>query len=449
MNTHEAPQEAIQQLDDLQIQRKQQGLYLLIMLGILLFAAVLIYFLTRKTDTKQTAKENDIQAIDPPKAKPKDMYNDKKYINEYGSDKASSISPNDDATLTAISGVAASEQRSSNEGLTASDYQQVRGYSQKASSPKKQKIYEQTRTDIQQASSKNSYYSRPNTPIFRKSPEDLEEEKLTLAEKKRNDRLAEMVMSNMENASKPGYASQTGPGSEQRPAPALSVAYGAVNKTVEAEPEGLRPLNPTSTLGNRYKKSGFFQSSVSNSSISPNTQVRAVIHGNADGITVLSGSAIKIRTVADTWINNAGIRTFVPAHTLLTGKAEVNDRLYIGITAIRIDNEIIPCSIEVYDLDGARGLYIPNEKEKRYMNEQIVQAATRQNLSPYMFNQSAKQQIGVNLASNASNALMQGANQLLSRKSRQSKAFIKPNVQIYLKTQNITENENTTFAADR
>jgi conjugative transposon TraM protein len=449
MNTEETSQEAIQQLDDLQIQRKQQGLYLLIMLGILLFAAVLIYFLTRKTDKKQTAKENDIQAIDPPKAKPKDMFNDKKYSNEYGSDKASSISPNEDATLTAISGVAASEQRSSNEGLTASDYQQVRGYSQKASSPKKQKIYEQTRTDIQQASSKNSYYSRPSTPIFRKSPEDLEEERLTLAEKKRNDRLAEMVMTNMENASKPGYASQTGAGSEQKPAPALSVAYGAASKTAEAEPEGLRPLNPTSTLGNRYKKSGFFQSSVSNSSISPNTQVRAVIHGNADGITVLSGSAIKIRTVADTWINNAGIRTFVPAHTLLTGKAEVNDRLYIGITAIRIDNEIIPCSIEVYDLDGARGLYIPNEKEKRYMNEQIVQAATRQNLSPYMFNQSAKQQIGVNLASNASNALMQGANQLLSRKSRQSKAFIKPNVQIYLKTQNIIENENTTFAADK
>ena len=164
----------------------------------------------------------------------------------------------------------------------------------------------------------------------------------------------------------------------------------------------------------------------------PSANIRAVIHGDADIISVVNGSNIKIRLIQDIKIN--GI--VVPKNTLITGTCNINgDRLYIGVSTVKIGNDLLPLRVKVVDNDGVDGIYVPNLQVKSQLNQAIARSTDAVN-SPGFYstpsNAPASQQIIGQIAAQGVSSLIQTGKQILNQKASVAKVSIKSNHQILL-----------------
>lgn len=82
--------------------------------------------------------------------------------------------------------------------------------------------------------------------------------------------------------------------------------------------------------------------------------------------TVLTGNRVKLRLLHDCWLNG----TKIPANTFLYGicKAD-NERLQIEVTQIPVKEKFVPVEINVCDLDGMPGLYVPDNASRKVAKE--------------------------------------------------------------------------------
>lgn len=162
------------------------------------------------------------------------------------------------------------------------------------------------------------------------------------------------------------------------------------------------------------------------------SNIRAVIHGDAEKITVVNGSNIKIRLTQDIKVN--GI--IVPKNTLVTGTCNINgDRLYVGITTVKIGDELLPLRVKVVDIDGVDGIYVPNMQAKSQLNQAIVRSTDAVSSPGFYFtpsNAPAGQQILGQIASQGVSSIIQTGKQILNQKAGASKVIIKANYQILL-----------------
>jgi conjugative transposon TraM protein len=72
--------------------------------------------------------------------------------------------------------------------------------------------------------------------------------------------------------------------------------------------------------------------------------------------TLVSGATVKLRLLNDIFVN--GIK--IPKDEFVYGTASLsNERLKIIINSVRYQNNILPVSLAVYDMDGMAGIYIP------------------------------------------------------------------------------------------
>ena len=72
--------------------------------------------------------------------------------------------------------------------------------------------------------------------------------------------------------------------------------------------------------------------------------------------TIVAGSTVKLVLSNDVTINDMSL----PSGTLVYGTASIsNERLKIAIASIRYENSILPVSLNIYDLDGQEGIFIP------------------------------------------------------------------------------------------
>jgi len=164
----------------------------------------------------------------------------------------------------------------------------------------------------------------------------------------------------------------------------------------------------------------------------PSANIRAVIHGDADIISVVNGSNIKIRLIQDIKIN--GI--VVPKNTLITGTCNINgDRLYIGVSTVKIGDDLLPLRVKVVDNDGVDGIYVPNLQVKSQLNQAIARSTDAVN-SPGFYstpsNAPAGQQIIGQIAAQGVSSLIQTGKQILNQKASVAKVSIKSNHQILL-----------------
>jgi conjugative transposon TraM protein len=164
----------------------------------------------------------------------------------------------------------------------------------------------------------------------------------------------------------------------------------------------------------------------------PSANIRAVIHGDADIISVVNGSNIKIRLIQDIKIN--GIT--VPKNTLITGTCNINgDRLYIGVSTVKIGDDLLPLRVKVVDNDGVDGIYVPNLQVKSQLNQAIARSTDAVN-SPGFYstpsNAPAGQQIIGQIAAQGVSSLIQTGKQILNQKASVAKVSIKSNHQILL-----------------
>ncbi len=114
-------------------------------------------------------------------------------------------------------------------------------------------------------------------------------------------------------------------------------------------------IQPLSDTGNYVgvRQNGFY--SLDNMMDANNYQnaIEAVIHETQ---TLVNGSTVKLRLVNDIYINGV----LVPKNNFVYGTAQLNgERLGIKVNSIRYSNSLFPVQLQVYDLDGMDGIYIP------------------------------------------------------------------------------------------
>ena len=118
----------------------------------------------------------------------------------------------------------------------------------------------------------------------------------------------------------------------------------------------------------------------------------------------------------------------IPRDLLGVGKGKVSgaERLKVVVNSIRYENNILPVSLDVYDLDGMAGIYIPGgisrDVSKESANEAISSIGLN-NLDP-------------SLGAQAANAGIQTAKALLSKKVKLIQVTIKAGYKVLLKDNN-------------
>lgn len=145
--------------------------------------------------------------------------------------------------------------------------------------------------------------------------------------------------------------------------------------------------------------------------------IEAVVHENQ---ILVNGAIIKLRLLSDIYINADKIPSgnFVFGVVLLNG-----ERLEIEINSIRNGNNLFNVKMEVYDMDGLPGIYIPGAisrdvaKQSADNSLQMMELTT---LDPSLKAQATAAGIGT-------------IKNLLSKKVRQIKCAVKAGYKILLK----------------
>ena len=99
--------------------------------------------------------------------------------------------------------------------------------------------------------------------------------------------------------------------------------------------------------------------------------VRAQVHNS---IVVMDGSTIKMRLLEDVYV--AGQR--IPANTFVYGVGTLSgDRLRVVVSTINYRSQVYDVGLNVYDLDGQRGLAVPGSVERQIAKRQAASSASQ------------------------------------------------------------------------
>lgn len=130
--------------------------------------------------------------------------------------------------------------------------------------------------------------------------------------------------------------------------------------------------------------------------------LEAVIDGDQ---TVISGSTVALRLVSAAVVNGLA----VPSGQQLYGEVSLaGERLMIHISSLRVGDQVIPVSIQVYDLDGVVGVRVPGAVTRDVSKESASEAISGLGLAS----------MDPSLTGQAANAGLQLAKTLTSRKVR-------------------------------
>lgn len=126
------------------------------------------------------------------------------------------------------------------------------------------------------------------------------------------------------------------------------------SKQIAAEKEKEEKSNAeTAKVQQKTSSKGFY--SIDSNKRVKSENIRAVVHGEHKNMTV--GSMIKLRLLDNIKIGDIQI----PRNTFIYGRLSFgNGRAQIEIDNINYENEIIPFNGVIYDQDGFKGIYIPD-----------------------------------------------------------------------------------------
>jgi conjugative transposon TraM protein len=151
--------------------------------------------------------------------------------------------------------------------------------------------------------------------------------------------------------------------------------------------------------------------------------IEAIVHENQ---ILVSGAVIKLRLLNDITIN--GIH--IPKNNFVFGISSLNgERLKIEIHSIRYNNSLFPVNMEVYDMDGLPGIYIPGAITRDVAKQSAdngLQTAGVTSMDPSLTGQATA--VGINAAKT-----------LLSKKAKLVRVFVKAGYKILLKDKNIQQ----------
>jgi conjugative transposon TraM protein len=171
---------------------------------------------------------------------------------------------------------------------------------------------------------------------------------------------------------------------------------------------------------NRYEMGNAFYSTetdFNNDDSIMNNAIEAII---PETQTIVAGSTIKLIITNDARIGN----TTLPAGTLMYGMTSLaNERLKITIKSIRFANSILPVSLNVYDMDGQEGIYIPGSINRTVTKESANNAIGGINTTT----------LNPSIGAQAEIAGIEAAKTLFSKKIKLVKMTIKAGYKVLLK----------------
>ncbi len=138
---------------------------------------------------------------------------------------------------------------------------------------------------------------------------------------------------------------------------------------------------------------------------------------------VTTGATIKLRLLGDIYINGV----LVKKGSFIYGIASLDkERLLINILNIRANNNLLPISMSVYDIDGLAGIHVPgsiNRDVAKQSADQTVQSFGIATLDP-------------SLGAQAASAGIQAAKSLVGKKVKLQKVTVKAGYKILLRDNN-------------
>lgn len=130
---------------------------------------------------------------------------------------------------------------------------------------------------------------------------------------------------------------------------------------------------------------------------------------------IMSGQQVRLRLEEPMMV---GTQVLLPG-SILTGTGAVGiDRLYITVTSIEYNQVLTPVSLEAYDLDGQRGIFVPGSLEQEALRElgrdlaSSLASTSEQSVSSFVNNQSAAERLKTDLARGS----IQGVSRFAERK---------------------------------
>lgn len=169
--------------------------------------------------------------------------------------------------------------------------------------------------------------------------------------------------------------------------------------------------------------SGFY-SSVFSADMAAHNVVAAVIHENQ---VVGNGSVLKMRLLED---YHAG-SVKVPKGTFVYGAVQLNgERMKIRVGNINVNGRIVNTKLEVHDIDGIQGIYVPEMLDR----EVIIRSADQSVQSIGI-----GQNISSALISEATSAGIQAAKSLFSKRARRIRIELKSDYRLLLKDLSIAK----------
>jgi conjugative transposon TraM protein len=150
--------------------------------------------------------------------------------------------------------------------------------------------------------------------------------------------------------------------------------------------------------------------------------IKAVVHEDQ---TLVNGQSVRLRVTEPM---QAGGQ-LIPRNTILTGVGRIlGERMEIRVSSIEHEGNIIPVSLQAYDLDGQQGIYIPGSMEMAAVKE--IAGNMGQNLGSTI--NISQQGAGEQLFTDLGRGAIQGASQYISKKAREVKVTLKAGYRIFL-----------------
>lgn len=148
--------------------------------------------------------------------------------------------------------------------------------------------------------------------------------------------------------------------------------------------------------------------------------VRAVIHGEQKNIT--TASQVVLRILDPVEIDG----TVIPRNTTIIGMASFNsNRVYINIENIAYANNVYPFKGTIYDQDGFRGIYFPNNLVNDAKTEAGSETLTSTNVNVSGL---------TGIVNTGANALINATKNVVNGSVRETKVTLPANYKLIIKT---------------
>ncbi|MDR3327485.1 MAG: conjugative transposon protein TraM, partial [Prevotellaceae bacterium] len=186
----------------------------------------------------------------------------------------------------------------------------------------------------------------------------------------------------------------------------------------------------------RPRNMGFITANAEATSVVKNTII-ACVHGDQ---TILNGQGVRLRLMEHIRVG----KTLIPRNTLVSGTAKIQgERLDITINSVEFGGQILPVELTVYDLDGQRGIFIPNLQELSAAKEIVANMGTSAGTSINLSNDAGEQ-----FAADMGRNLIQGVSQFAAKKLREVKVHLKSGYKFYLVSEELLKQKNNQMLAN-